>query len=263
MSVLPELSASTKRSLAIKWDMVLETVGLTEEQVAACDQDWKHSLRVSDDLVNRFAEREVIVRGRRRFEFADVKMVQSLVVAEDWFQNLEHEYFAIWTDSGSVWELYKTWLAAIELLVLVAVESIWKRHPEPLTVWYETVCKPALEKLLSKLVKESIDRARLAEVRALMSGPKLADDPAPGRGEAMKTQSVAASSAEQLAAIRRAFATPRLADKGGWSPLDWAKAARVDFHTVNDYLKGITRPFDSTLKKLADALGVKFEDLPK
>jgi hypothetical protein len=36
----------------------------------------------------------------------------------------------------------------------------------------------------------------------------------------------------------------------------------VDFHTANDYLKGITNPYASTRKKLADSLGVLVKDLP-
>jgi hypothetical protein len=52
-------------------------------------------------------------------------------------------------------------------------------------------------------------------------------------------------------------------DARGFSVHDWAKAAKVDFHTANDYLNGETEPHPSTLKKLADALGVKVANLPK
>jgi hypothetical protein len=63
------------------------------------------------------------------------------------------------------------------------------------------------------------------------------------------------------AVARAAFVKPLLAEKG-WSPLDWANAASVDFHTVNDYLKGTTKPYSSTRKKLADSLGVHVQDMP-
>ena len=62
-------------------------------------------------------------------------------------------------------------------------------------------------------------------------------------------------------ARRKAFLQPIL-DKKGFSVHDWANEADVDFHTANDYLKGSTKPYQSTRKKLADALGVKVEDLP-
>lgn len=42
----------------------------------------------------------------------------------------------------------------------------------------------------------------------------------------------------------------------GMSVHDWAIQAGVDFHTADNYLKGKTRPYQSTRKKLADALGL-------
>jgi hypothetical protein len=48
----------------------------------------------------------------------------------------------------------------------------------------------------------------------------------------------------------------------GFSVRDWAKNADVDFHTADDFLKGKTTPYASTLKKLADALGMEISDLP-
>ena len=61
---------------------------------------------------------------------------------------------------------------------------------------------------------------------------------------------------------RKLFVEPILMEKG-WSLLDWANYSEVDFHTVNGYLKGKTNPQASTLKKLANSLGVKVKDLPK
>lgn len=58
---------------------------------------------------------------------------------------------------------------------------------------------------------------------------------------------------------RQRFVKPLLTAKG-WSIHDWARSASVDFHTANNYLKGKTRPFPNTRKKLGDALGV--ENLP-
>ena len=50
--------------------------------------------------------------------------------------------------------------------------------------------------------------------------------------------------------------------KKGWSLGDWAVNSNVDRHTVDDYLKGQTKSYLSTRKKLADALGVSVEELP-
>jgi hypothetical protein len=69
-------------------------------------------------------------------------------------------------------------------------------------------------------------------------------------------------SARQAADSRKAFVTPRRIKKG-WSIFEWATASNVDFHTADDYLKGRTRPYPSTRKKLAESLGVRPEELPQ
>jgi hypothetical protein len=61
---------------------------------------------------------------------------------------------------------------------------------------------------------------------------------------------------------RESFVKPIL-DKKGWSILDWANEAGVDFHTASGYLKDTRKPYRSTRKKLAAPLGVDVEDLPK
>lgn len=60
---------------------------------------------------------------------------------------------------------------------------------------------------------------------------------------------------------RDAFVRPLL-NKKGWSIHDWAVNSNVDFHTAASYLKGKTKTYQSTRKKLADSLGVLVEDLP-
>jgi hypothetical protein len=61
---------------------------------------------------------------------------------------------------------------------------------------------------------------------------------------------------------RKSFVYPIL-DGKGWSINRLAVEAEVDFHTVNDYLKGRTRPNRSTRKQLADALGIAVDKLPR
>jgi hypothetical protein len=243
----------------------MESLGLTDEQLAANDQEWRGTFDASDDIVNRFAERRrVLVQGRACVQFADANKARSLVVAEEWFKHLDDQYFALWIESASGWELYKEWLGYISLQVLDMVSAIWKRQPEELVVWYENDCRPALEELLPLKVKAAINRAREMEVssasnlRSSVEQPVRADDPAPP----IPTQPAALPSAKERANIRQAFVTPRL-EKKGWSPLDWANHATVDFHTANDYLNGTTKPYNSTRSKLANALGVDIEKLPR
>lgn len=76
------------------------------------------------------------------------------------------------------------------------------------------------------------------------------------------TQPGASTESREPEHAREAFVLPIL-NRKGWSLLDWANTSEVDFHTVNDYLKGATKPYPSTRVKLAASLGVAVEDLPK
>jgi len=60
---------------------------------------------------------------------------------------------------------------------------------------------------------------------------------------------------------RESLVQQLLRDKG-WSINDWAVQSEVDFHTADSYLKGRSKPYKSTRKKLAGSLGINVEDLP-
>jgi lambda repressor-like predicted transcriptional regulator len=61
---------------------------------------------------------------------------------------------------------------------------------------------------------------------------------------------------------RREFVT-LLLDAKGWSILEWALEAKVAPATANDYLDNKTKPYRSTRLKLAKALGLPVEQLPR
>jgi len=61
---------------------------------------------------------------------------------------------------------------------------------------------------------------------------------------------------------KRVSVVQPLLDKRGWSPNDLAIQAGVDFHTANNFLNGSANPYPSTRKKLADALGIRPDELP-
>lgn len=61
---------------------------------------------------------------------------------------------------------------------------------------------------------------------------------------------------------RRSF-VQKILDEKGWSILDWANEAEVAHATAMDYLQDKTTPYRSTRLKLANALGVAVEELPK
>jgi len=73
--------------------------------------------------------------------------------------------------------------------------------------------------------------------------------------------SQATSVPEGRQAARKAVVLPILEERG-WSVLDWATNSGVDFHTANDYLKGRTKPYRSTRKKLAESLNLDAHQLP-
>jgi hypothetical protein len=66
----------------------------------------------------------------------------------------------------------------------------------------------------------------------------------------------------KAADTREGFLRPIL-DKKGFSVHEWARKAKVDFHTADNYLKAKTQPRPDTLKNLADALGVTVKRLKK
>jgi lambda repressor-like predicted transcriptional regulator len=62
-------------------------------------------------------------------------------------------------------------------------------------------------------------------------------------------------------AKRQAVVEPILVSKG-WSLGDFADEAGLDYNTVSDYIAGKRRPYRSTKKKMANALGVDPSELP-
>jgi len=66
----------------------------------------------------------------------------------------------------------------------------------------------------------------------------------------------------RLADTRRAYVLPLLEEKG-WSILEWATEAEVAYHTTADFLAGKTNPYRSSRLKMARALGVTVQQLPR
>jgi lambda repressor-like predicted transcriptional regulator len=55
----------------------------------------------------------------------------------------------------------------------------------------------------------------------------------------------------------------QILDERGWSIEDWANEAGVAYHTARDYLTGKRSPFGYNRVKLAKALGISVNSLPK
>jgi lambda repressor-like predicted transcriptional regulator len=61
---------------------------------------------------------------------------------------------------------------------------------------------------------------------------------------------------------RQAFVLPLL-DAKGWSLFSWALAAKLAPDTVSDYLANKTRPYAKTRVKMAKALNIPVQQLPR
>jgi hypothetical protein len=65
-----------------------------------------------------------------------------------------------------------------------------------------------------------------------------------------------------VASKRQAFVQPRL-DAKVWSLAQWAEKAKVSRHTAKSYMEGNRKTYHSSMKSLAEALGVSFQEFPR
>lgn len=106
----------------------------------------------------------------------------------------------------------------------------------------------------SRLERKALERTPRREELSRFA-PRMTESP-------QGATSVPQVQINELANKRKALVEPIL-DEKGWSIHQLAVEAQLDFHTVNDYLKGKTRPNRSTRKQLAEALGIRVENLPQ
>lgn len=102
-----------------------------------------------------------------------------------------------------------------------------------------------------------------AEVRNPLSEPTAVQ--AIPTSESHQQPPVAVVGSENLQkklGARKAFLDKRRKTKG-YSLKDWAKQAGVAVSTVRGYWSGKTNPHPSTLWKLAQALGISIEEMPR
>jgi hypothetical protein len=95
----------------------------------------------------------------------------SIAVAEGRFRDLAEEYWRLW--SGAGYEVFAAWLDVLKRTVGDEVAWIWKGHSDVIDQWYESACRPAVEKALTNLVGQWDRRAREAELERLKRGEWL------------------------------------------------------------------------------------------
>jgi hypothetical protein len=104
--------------------------------------------------------------------------------------------------------------------------------------------------------------------KVLMSAPKnypllsgnVSSPPPPLLSMAMNT--LHRLTYNPVSETRKRFVQPLL-DKKGWSVPEWAEKAKVTRHTAKSYLEANRKTTHYNIKKLAEALGVSFEQFPK
>ncbi len=208
------------------------------------------------DLAVTFALTKEYVKAISR---ASAQLADLLVTATVSRISRAHFREAIWRECLDFayqlgrWDAFASWTHRVVHIGWQAVTADGATDREQL----EKALKPRREFFEKRIVMYSqewlsaIDRA--IELRRTVSASLTAN--ASGNVEKQ------APSEQQANNTREAFIKPIL-EKKGLSIRQWAINAKVDFHTADDYLKGKTKPYPDTLKKLADALGVEIGKLP-
>lgn len=278
MADLPELSDSTKRNLALRWDALLDTHQLTGDDLLR----WIAAQAALGYWRNKSAADETGIPygdwARHRIDAmlnartADQTGLRpSVTVSEARFQDLSAEYWRLWARSGAEYEVFVAWLEEIKRQVSDEIRSVWRDKSDVVDRWYQSACEPAVERTLAALMKAEINRARAAELkrpeasaRGSESGfPKAnqADATEPGGNEPNRTNVGPTVGTTVNGADRRAVLEPILLQKG-YSRSRWAYFAGVDVSVVYGYLKGTSNPTPESRKALAGAIGLSVDALP-
>ena len=283
MADLPELSDSTKRKLALRWSILLDTNGLTGEHL-----HWHE--RERDRLQRIAAQSPRPVRDwRTERETDETGIPSSVTVAKGRFNDLMEEYWRLWLSSGDRYESLVGWLEVLKRQVPEEIAPIWTDGSKSVGRWYKRACRPAVEKALAALVKEGTARARGEELKRLEARTKMKGD---ARTEAATRSAEDGIGTVQTPALNQAptaeiavagkggsGATPipqfpnrvswlkaRLLERG-WSNSDPSNHRGPDRKTIERILRGEAVRND-ILKKLAEALSTKppkvsVEDIPQ
>jgi hypothetical protein len=163
MADLPELSGSTIRKLAIRWDSLLNFHRLDGEHLQwhekerrrLCENSGAHRVRSRDGSWH--VDERLVDR---------VGIAPTVALAKARFRDLTGEYWWHWSASFGH-EAFAAWIDVIKGQTLAEVAAVWKGKADKIDRWYERACLPEIEKALPALVKEYCGWARVAELRAL------------------------------------------------------------------------------------------------
>jgi hypothetical protein len=186
----------------------------------------------------------------------------------DWFLALQAARFDVWAKRGIhvVWSdpavtNYDDWLFRYGNATLEGL----RKSPPPFST--DQILLAVRNRLAERILywKAEARRYRSEQEqnqRETSTLPNPSQTEPPGATPQASVSSAITPSRAQCVGSRKAVLEPLLTHRG-WSTLDLAQAARVDYNTANDYLNGLTNPRRDTLKKLADALGVSPTEMPE
>lgn len=121
------------------------------------------------------------------------------------------------------------------------------------------------EENISETVSEHIRREKAASMPSLILPPTMVAAAPLMAGPTLRPPVFAPlkSLIPNAASVRRRSFVQPLLDQKGWDITEWAERAGVSRHTAKDYLEGKRRTYHTSLKSLADAIGVAFQDFPR
>ena len=167
---------------------------------------------------------------------------------------------------------YTFWLSVladrIKLRVLAALNTLEESEPDSMLLAYHGLQKADVEESLRGMLWERSRDYAQGHAPSQLSGTAL-ESPLQSAQKDLAPQDLPSSSLtssdtalEPEQNEREKFVLPIL-DEKGWSILRWATEADVTKDTATDYLANRTKPYRSTRLKLAKALGVMVQRLPR
>jgi lambda repressor-like predicted transcriptional regulator len=116
-------------------------------------------------------------------------------------------------------------------------------------------------------IKQTITNHAEQSLPLLLSKPVIVAPRVPvfasiGTDSPLLTMAKRVESFNAVSLRRKAFVQPLL-DAKGWSIAQWAEKAKVSRHTANSYLEGNRKTYHTSMRDLADALGVPYQQFPK
>jgi hypothetical protein len=144
-----------KRKLAVLWDNLRKTQKLTDEEVFGYDLRRQWLLEMFKQLP--LGMNSAGFNALRTAGFLGLD--PSIKVAEGRFQATDWEYWSHWCSNGEPYETYAAWLETLKRETVAEIESIWNGRSAASDKWFEVLCKPKIEEVLSALIKGRIAQA--------------------------------------------------------------------------------------------------------